>query len=166
MSKSSSTKPLSSNLALQKMLQYCAYQERCWLEVRLKIKSLKIPAQDTDAILHYLKENNYVDETRYASAVVRGKFNQKKWGRIKIINELRSKSIDEKIIHDALEEISMIDYEDAIKKIYEEKINEYQDEQAHIIRDKAVKFLISKGYEYALIDKTIREKGVSQLKLF
>ena len=79
----------------RKIENYCAYQERCHSEVKRKLNSLGVFGQDVDEYLFYLIDENFLSETRFSEAYVRGKFNYKNWGKIKIIKELKARDISD-----------------------------------------------------------------------
>mgnify|MGYP001357425862 FL=1 len=75
--------------AQKKLENYCAYQERCHKDVRKKLKDMKMIPEAIDQIIHHLITQNYLNETRFAQAFARGKFRTKKWGRNRIVRELK-----------------------------------------------------------------------------
>ena len=100
-----------SLIEVQKKLEhYCAYQERCHQEVAQKIRELNVYGNNAEKIIALLIENNYLNETRFAKSFVRGKFRIKKWGKKKLIRELKMRDISDWNIKNALKEISDGDY--------------------------------------------------------
>jgi len=79
--------------AQAKLESYCAYQERCHKEVNQKLRDMKIIPEAIEVIKLHLLEHNFLNETRFAQAFVRGKFNHKKWGKIRIKRELNYRDI-------------------------------------------------------------------------
>ena len=74
----------------QKVLEnYCAYQERCHKDVKSKLKEMKMIPEAIDNILVHLIEQKYLNEERFAKAFVRGKFRIKKWGKSRLVRELK-----------------------------------------------------------------------------
>ena len=67
---------------------YCNYQERSHKEVRNKLYELGCNTDEVNAHLSDLIEKGVLNEERYAKAIVRGKFNLKQWGRVKILQLL------------------------------------------------------------------------------
>ena len=80
---------LTKEQALQKVKQYCAYQERSHYEVQQKLYELGIRKQDHDEIISSLIEEDYLNEERFAKAFAGGKFRMKDWGRKKIYYALK-----------------------------------------------------------------------------
>ena len=113
-----------SEVIIEKIRQYCAYQERCTQEVERKMQLWKVAEARRQKILVYLKEEGYIDEERYARMFVRGKFHINKWGRVKIRHELRSRAISETLISKAMEEIGEDDYLKTIRELTIRKMSE------------------------------------------
>ena len=86
-------KNTGSEKALQKIRQFCSYQERTHQEVKDKLYGYGLYKKDVELLLTQMIEENYLNEERYAIAFAGGKFRIKKWGKIKIASELRIKKI-------------------------------------------------------------------------
>lgn len=106
----------------QKLARYCAYQERCRQEVRLKLSGLGVRGSaETARWIERLEDEGFLNENRFARAYVRGKFRQNRWGRRKIIMGLRAKGIAEAEVAEALNEIDAADYESAGRAVLQAK---------------------------------------------
>ena len=90
--------------------RYCAYQERCHQEVQTKLRQLGAFRNDSDAVISHLIQNDYLNETRFAMLYVRSKFSIKKWGKKRIVNELKQRKITSYNIDKALAQITEEDY--------------------------------------------------------
>lgn len=130
---------------------YCAYQERCHKEVEQKLYDLKMIPEAKEHIILHLMQHNFLNEERYAKSFVRGKFSIKKWGRIKIINELKFKNISTYNIKTALKEINEEEYLNNLSSVAEKKLKLIKEPNAFKKRNKLATFLISKGYESNLV---------------
>ena len=97
-------------IIIEKIQSYCLYQERCVKEVKNKLFSLKVSSKSSNDIIEYLIDNDYLNEERYTKMLFQGKLRIKKWGRIKLNYELKSKGIDIKIINEHINQISEDDY--------------------------------------------------------
>ena len=75
--------------AQKKLEYYCAYQERCHKEVIAKLRTLGMIPSVIDKIISELIKANYLNETRFTQSFVRGKFRIKKWGKNRILQELK-----------------------------------------------------------------------------
>ena len=97
-------------IIIEKIQSYCLYQDRCVKEVKNKLYSFKVSSQLVENIVEYLIDNDYLNEERYTKMFIQGKLRIKKWGRIKLKYELKSKGIDIKIINEHINQINEEDY--------------------------------------------------------
>lgn len=142
----------SEEEALKKLERYCAYQERCHKEVRQKLFDLGMNSDSSDKIIADLIQNNFLNETRFATAFARGKFRTKKWGKNRIVNELKFREISAFNINLALEEISDEAYNQTFENLSEKRFNQLSTEKN--IQSKKRKFrdyLLYRGWESHLI---------------
>jgi len=146
-------KPLSFEQALNKIASFCAYQERAKAEVIQKLKTYRISDFEIEKIIERLEDENFLDEERFAKTYVRSKFQYKKWGKIKIEYNLRQKQISSKMIEKALTEIQEEDYENLIHDLVEQKRNSLPDLEPFKQKQKIMTYMVSKGFEQALILK-------------
>jgi regulatory protein len=150
-------KILTKEQALQKLRQYCAYQERSHSEVQQKLYELGIRKQDHDEILSTLIEEDYLNEERFAKAFAGGKFRMKDWGRKKIFYALKEKRVSEYSIKQAMKEIDEEDYWKNLKELVEEKYDTLKDEQHLVRKKKTIDYMLQKGYEFDLVTKAVNE---------
>ena len=94
-----------------------AIEQSAHFDVKNKLNKLGIFGDELDEYICYLIDENYLSETRYSEAFVRGKYNNNNWGRTKIIMELKSKNISEWNINNALKQITEEEYENKLYKI-------------------------------------------------
>ena len=150
-------KILTKEQALQKLRQYCAYQERSHSEVQQKLYELGIRKQDQDEIISTLIEEDYLNEERFAKAFAGGKFRMKDWGRKKIFYALKEKKVSEYSIKQAMKEIDEEEYLKNLKELVEEKYNSLKEEQSLVRKKKTVDYMLQKGYEFDLVTKAVNE---------
>lgn len=135
----------------QKLVNYCAYQDRCHAEVEQKMKEFLLIPEAKEELFLFLINENYLNEERFARSYTRGKFYMKKWGKNKIKLHLKQKQITEKLILKSFEEINDLDYQNAIKYFIEKLKPTYKGLQEFQKNHKIVKYLLSKGYEYEVV---------------
>ena len=80
-------------IAIERLKNYCALQDRCQWDVTQKMNEWGLLEMTQNHILEILIQEKYIDEERFAESFCRGKFLIKKWGKIKISNELKKKKI-------------------------------------------------------------------------
>ena len=82
--------------------RYCANEEQCRTSVRKKLCDWGATPNTSTKIVNRLIDQGYIDERRYARAYVASKLRNQKWGRLKVIYQLRSKQVPPKFITEAL----------------------------------------------------------------
>jgi regulatory protein len=150
-------KSYTVNEATKALEYFCAYQERCHKEVEKKLISIKMIPEARDHIILHLLQNNFLNEERFSKAFARGKFSIKKWGKIRITNELKFRDISVYNINSALNEINDDDYIDTLNTIAEKKIPLIKDTNKYTKKNKLSTYLMSKGYESHLAYKVVNE---------
>src|SRR3954463_14176962 len=114
-------KYLTKEQALQKLRQYCSYQERSHYEAEQKLWDLGVRKAEHDEIISTLIEEDYLNEERFARAFAGGKFRMKDWGRKKIYYALKENKVSEYNIKKAIKEIDEEDYKATLKDLAEKK---------------------------------------------
>ncbi|QIG90934.1 RecX family transcriptional regulator [Chryseobacterium sp. POL2] len=140
------------------MLNYCVYQDRCHYEVEQKIRDFLLIPEAKDEILLYLIQERYLDEERFVRSYIRGKFYMKHWGRYKIQLNLKQKQISEKLISRCWDEIDDNDYKKTIRSFIEKQQDNIKETNTFKKKNKIIKFLISKGFEYEVILDVMHEE--------
>lgn len=148
-------KYLTKEQALQKLRQYCAYQERSHHEVQQKLWELGIPKAGHDEILSKLIEEDYLNEERFAIQFAGGKFRMMEWGRKKITYALKEKRVSDYSIKKALKEIDEGDYLKTLNQVATKKWESLKGED-HLSRKKKVTdYLLQKGFEFELVKEVV-----------
>lgn len=135
----------------QKMVNYCVYQDRSHFEVEQKMKEFLLIPEAKEEILLFLIKENFLNEERFAKSYTRGKFYIKKWGKNKIRMSLLQKGISERLIKKSFEEIDDEDYKRTISDLINKTLLTYKGLQEYQKKQKLIKFLISRGFEYEMI---------------
>ena len=147
--------PLFLDEIQKKLEHYCAYQERCHKEVTQKLNEIGVYGTFIDTIIGKLIEGNYLNETRFAESFVRGKFRIKKWGKKRLIRELKIRDISDWNIKNALKEISDTEYSDCCKALVK-KFWASNESKSLVIRKKKIWAALQyRGWETELIMENI-----------
>ncbi len=141
-------KYLSDDDALDRLKKYCAYQERCHQEVKTKMFELGVYGDIQDEIISDLISENYLNETRFATSYVRGKFRFKKWSKGKIRMELKRRKISAYNMKKGFEEIDEEEYEDNIQRLLIKKKRTLTKEDTFTAKRKLSNYMLQKGYTY------------------
>jgi regulatory protein len=150
-------KRLTKEQALEKIKNYCSYQERCHSEVKDKLYSYGLYKKEVEELIASIIENNYLNEERFARLYAGGKFRMKQWGRKKIQYGLQQKGISSSNIKLGLKDIDEEQYLSTLKKLAQSKWNNLAGEQYLARQAKTNACLLQKGYEATLVNKVIRE---------
>lgn len=145
------------DIALQKLMHYCAYQERCHQEVRTKLISLEIYGEDLEEIIAELITENFLNEERFAKAYAGGKFRIKKWGKIRIRQELKKRRISDYCIKKAMQEIDEEGYMEGLYKVIEKKRKTEKETNEFKLKGKLAKYAMSKGFESHLVWQALKD---------
>jgi regulatory protein len=151
-----SPKKLTVGEAKQKIYNYCVYQERTHLEVKNRLYKFGLHTNEVDELLSHLIVEGYLNEERFAKAFAGGKFRLKKWGRLKIINELESRGLTNNCIRSGMKEIEEADYERTLQTLLLKKADLLSDDDRFAKRDKLARFGIQKGFESELVWKMVK----------
>ena len=143
--------------AQKKLEYYCAYQERCHWEVEQKLEDLQMISEAQEVIISKLIKENYLNESRFAQSFARGKFNIKKWGKQRIVRELKARKISEYNIKLALKEISAEAYQSAFYSLFEKRKKAVRGYSIPIQKKKILTYMIYRGWESHLIYTALNE---------
>jgi regulatory protein len=142
---------------VERMSRYCAFQERCVMDVTQKLRDLEVPARMIPRVIEKLTENRFLDETRFAKMFAAGKFRHNRWGRIKIGYELKGRRIAGEIVSQALQEIGEEEYREALRELILKKRREIKTGKNLNIREKIITFVRGKGFEFDLAAEILNE---------
>ncbi|MFN7013581.1 MAG: regulatory protein RecX [Bacteroidia bacterium] len=142
---------------IEKAQAYCAYQDRCQLEVRNKLHEWGLNGQEAEQVIAALINENFLNEERFALAYVSGKFRLKKWGRVKLKLELKSRKISDYCIKKALAQIDPEEYKKTILDLIEKKKKDIKDKLPYIRKHKMLKYIVSKGFEPDIVQNILDE---------
>ena len=149
------------NTAREKIQAYCAYQERCHMEVTMKLKSWGLIQEAIDLLIVELIQFNFLNEERYARNFARGKFRIKKWGKIKIRMALKKRDINFKCIDLSMLEIDDKTYFITLKELLQKKNETVKETNSYKRKMKLTSYLVSRGFEYDLIHDALVELKLS-----
>ena len=143
-------------IIIEKIQSYCLYQDRCVMEVKNKLYSFKVSSQLVENIVEYLIDNDYLNEERYTKMFIQGKLRIKKWGRIKLKYELRSKGIDIKTINEHINQINEEDYINYFNEFSTSKIKFLKGTKDQKKRS-FINYFTYRGWENDLIYQKLRD---------
>ena len=143
------------DLKVEKMRKYCLFSDRCHRDVRTKLIKDKIYGDELEQIMAVLIEEDFLNEERFAKAFVKGKFKQNKWGKKRIMMELKQRGISPYCIKKGFEEISDEDYLATVQRLWDKKFELVREANAYKKKQKVVTYLLGKGYEYEVVKEVM-----------
>ncbi|RXR21104.1 RecX family transcriptional regulator [Flavobacterium amnicola] len=141
----------------KKLEYYCSYQERCHNEVIDKLKTFYLTSEERDTIIVHLIQENFLNEERFACSFARGKHNIKKWGKVRIVNELKFRNISKYNIDKALKEITPEGYLNTFYELAEKQWEFIKETNPQKKKKKFCDYLLRKGWESHLVFEKLNE---------
>ncbi len=137
--------------ATRKLENYCVYQDRCHKEVIIKLRGMGMIPIAIDEVIGHLIQENFLNEERFARSFARGKFNIKKWGKNRIVNELKQRDITKYNINLALKEIEEGIYLETLELLAEKRVGQLTETNLFKKRKKLADYLLYRGWESPLV---------------
>lgn len=110
-----------------------------------------------DIITVHLIQNNYLNEERFAKTFARGKFRIKKWGKNRIVRELKFRKVSEYAIRVALKEIDLDEYFETLTQLTEKRIAQVKETNLYKKKKKVADYLLYRGWESNLVYEKLNE---------
>jgi len=144
--------------ALARAMAICSKSEKTISDIRQSLSRWGLSDNEKqEKIIDWLKENNFIDESRYSKSYVLDKNKFNRWGKVKIRAMLRSKGIDDILIDKAVDSIPPAIYRQTLKDDIISKKKSLKAKNQYDLRAKLMRFAQSRGYETDLIYKTVDE---------
>ncbi len=146
---------------ISKLENFCDYQERCIQEVQKKLQNFELSAADKKAVFEHLQANKYLDQARFIGSFVRDKFRFRRWGRIRLRQELWKRGVAPDDIDSALdEEITEEAYAEQLAELIAIKNRVLREEDPYKRKQKLARFALGRGFEMGLIWESLRKFGL------
>lgn len=135
--------------------QYCAREEQCISGIRRKLYDWGATASVAEAIIQHLLQQRYIDERRYVHLYCQGKLHIQRWGRNKMIWELRNKGIDNNLIAEGLDSLSDDEYRTTLYKVAQSKLKTLHSRDEYDKRHRLVAYLLSRGFTTTEVNEVL-----------
>jgi regulatory protein len=135
----------------KKLEHYCVYQDRCHKEIESKMKEYNLIPEARELILLSLMKDNFLNEERFSKSFARGKFRIKKWGKQRIVRELKFRNVSAYNIKTALKEIDEQEYIATLYSLVDKKNKLVTETNLFKRKKKIADYLLYRGYESNLI---------------
>jgi regulatory protein len=133
---------------LSDMERICSQREYCVEDIRKKLKRYEIAEKEHEIIIARLISSDFLNEQRYAKALVRDRSRLNKWGRNKIIYELKRKKLDDSIIQEAIKELPAEMNNENLKELLLRRSLGLKEDTEEKKIAKLIRFALSRGFDY------------------
>jgi regulatory protein len=137
--------------------RYCVYQDRCHKEVISKLYDCNMIPETHDIIIVHLIQHDFLNEERFSKSYARGKFRIKKWGKVRIVRELKFRNISAYNVKTALKEIEESDYFNTFNTLALKKFDSITESNPYKKKKKLADYLLYRGWESDLVYKKVSE---------
>lgn len=136
---------LTYQKAKDKALRLLEFRSHSEKELRLKLLRAGASEEDTDDIIEFCRRYNFINDSEFAKRKAKDLKNLKKYGRYRIINELKSLGICGEDIQAAIDEAECSDdeEEEILYPLVEKKLG-FDFEKKNI--DKCMRYFLYRGY--------------------
>ena len=121
------------------------------------MKTYGVSYEVSQEILIELIQENFVNDQRFADSFCSGKFKIKKWGKKKIVFELKKLKISSVCIDSALKTIDFDQYTETANNLLIKKSLLLKDKNIFVKKKKMADYMIRKGYESEFVWDCIRQ---------
>jgi regulatory protein len=137
-------------------LRFLASRSRSELEVRRRLASRGVGAEDIEGVLDRLRELDYVNDADFAVAVIRSRTEGRARGRRLVAEELQAKGVDAEIAELALD-ASYGDELEVARPVAERQARRLQGRAFWEFRQRLGAFLVRRGFEHATAESLVTE---------
>ena len=146
---------MTYEMVLQRLTALCASAEHCEYEMTEKMRKWEVEESDRERIIEYLRKTKFVDDERYARALVKDKIKYNKWGRRKVEQVLWAKHIAEDIRQRVLDEVDDSEYKSVLADLLKSKRRSVKASNDDELNMKLIKFALSRGFDYGIVKQCI-----------
>ena len=135
--------------AMSRVTKYIGSSLKTQKQIRDYLRKKEYSEDTIKFVMSKLVEYNYIDDKKYAQAYVLTY--GKKYGKLKLISQLKVKGVSEEIIECVLEDNKVDSIESVASKYLKNKVMSYE------VSQKLFRFLYSRGYEFDEINSYINK---------
>lgn len=135
--------------AMSRVTKYIGSSLKTQKQIRDYLRKKEYSDDTIEFVMSKLVEYNYIDDKKYAQAYVLTY--GKKYGKLKLISQLKIKGVSEEIIECVLEDNKVDSIESVASKYLKNKVMSYE------VSQKLFRFLYSRGYDFDEINSYINK---------
>jgi regulatory protein len=147
-------KQLNFEQAKEKALRLLEFRSHSERELTNKLLYAGADRDDIEEILEFCRRYGFVNDRSYAERKAKDLKNLKRFGKRRIVQELRAKGISAEDIEAAVEELDFEDAEDTLYPLVEKKLaGDFERKSI----DRCMRYFIYRGYEISDIKNCIEK---------
>lgn len=136
----------------EKALRHLEFRSHSEHELSEKLRRAGAEQEHIETVLSFCREYGFVNDEEYAARKALDLFRLKKYGRRRIENELRSLGIEDEHI-----DLSALDPDEERENLRSLAIKKLGNDYSQKSRDKCIRFLAYRGYDYYDIKDVMEE---------
>ncbi|GAB4218650.1 MAG: hypothetical protein Fur009_0480 [Candidatus Microgenomates bacterium] len=145
---------------LNKAYFYLKFRPRTEKEIRdylyKKIINTHFSRADVEVVIEKLKDQDLINDEKFMDMYIKDRLNLKPKGKKILIKELENKGVPKELINKYFEN-NNINEEELAKKILAKRVGRYFSLDRKKAKEKAYRFLLSRGFSYETAKKTIED---------
>lgn len=146
---------LTEPQALNRAASYCSKAERCEFDVIKKLTAWEQSEEAIARIMKRLKDERFLSDERFCKSFIRDKMQFNKWGKAKIVYELKKRKISSAIYTSILEELDNSDFEKQLLHILRIKARSIKAKDHYDKKNKLIRFALGRGFSMDLTIKCV-----------
>jgi len=147
---------MTEKQAVSRIAAYCSKAERCKYDVKNKLVRWELEDEIIGKIISLMEKENFLDEERFCQSFIRDKVRFNKWGKNKIVFELKKKHIPGNIISSSFRAIEdECDFETPLLKSLQTKLASVKAKTEQEKRMKLFRFAVGRGYNFDMVNKCL-----------
>lgn len=137
---------LSEPIALNRIAAYCSKAERCEWDVLRKLKAWELDGDEVARIVKRLKDERFLSDERFCRSFINDKMRFNKWGKTKIVFELRKRNISSVVYQAILDDFEDESFDEQLESILRIKLKTVKGKDDYDRRNKLIRFALGRGF--------------------
>jgi regulatory protein len=151
------TGQLTTKEAFAKAAALCSKGEKSSCDIKKKLTEWGLDKYDASAVVEELKQEKYIDDSRFVQAYINDKFRLDKWGRVKIRYFLKQKGFADDVIEAGLKTIDDEKYVKLLIQTMKSKAKTIKSTDRYDKMAKIIRFAQNRGFEPEYIHRHLNE---------
>lgn len=148
---------LSEPIALNRIAAYCSKAERCEWDVLRKLRAWELEDVEIARIVKRLKDERFLSNERFCRSFINDKMRFNKWGKTKIIFELRKRNIPSSVYQPILDDFDDEGFDAQLESILKSKMKTVKGKDEYDRRNKLIRFALGRGFSMDAVLKMVNK---------